>query len=125
MFYESWMRFLLLLSYRSKAPEDCLRGRLRVRPFRKPRPAAAAAHQPSVAKGPNSLFANTAPDLNVPMDIFDEDPDDEPDQVWSLSTFNVSRQVLKVDLNQLWSVSLLMTSLTALTNEGLFELNSH
>jgi len=70
----------LIHNTRSKAPEDCLRGRLRVRPFRKARPpAAATSHLGS--KGPNSLFAvNTAPDLNVPMDIFDEDPDEEPDQ---------------------------------------------
>ena len=45
-------------------------------------------------------------------------------QVWSLSSFKVSRQ-LSNDLNQVSSVSLLMTSSTALTNEGLFELTRH
>ena len=43
-------------------------------------------------------------------------------QVWSLSSFKVSRQLLTNDLNQVSSVSLLMTSSTALANEGLFEL---
>ena len=37
-------------------------------------------------------------------------------QVWSLSSFEVSSQLLKNDLNQISSVSLLMTSLTALAN---------
>ena len=43
-------------------------------------------------------------------------------QVWSLSSFEVSRQLLINDLNQVSSVSLFMTALMALTNEGLFEL---
>merc|ERR1711923_572986 len=43
-------------------------------------------------------------------------------QVWSLSSFKVSRQLLANDLHQVSSVSLLMTSLLALANEGLFEL---
>ena len=43
-------------------------------------------------------------------------------QVWSLSSFKVSRQLLTNDSNQVSSVSLLMTSSTALANEGLFEL---
>ena len=43
-------------------------------------------------------------------------------QVWSLSSLKVSRQLSTNDLNQVSSVSLLMTSSTALTNEGLFEL---
>ena len=43
-------------------------------------------------------------------------------QVWSLSGFKVSRQILTNDLNQVLSVCLLMTSLTALANEGLSEL---
>ena len=43
-------------------------------------------------------------------------------QVWSLSSFKVSCQLLKNDLNRVSSVSLLMTSSTALANEGLFEL---
>ena len=47
---------------------------------------------------------------------------DWKNQVGSLSHFEVSRQLLTHDLNQVSSVSLLMTSLTALANEGLFEL---
>ena len=43
-------------------------------------------------------------------------------QVWSLSSFKVSCRLLTNDLNQVSSVSLLMTSSTALANEGLFEL---
>ena len=43
-------------------------------------------------------------------------------QVWSLSSFEVSRQLLKNVLNEVSSVSLFMTSSTALANEGLFEL---
>ena len=43
-------------------------------------------------------------------------------QVWSLSPFNVSCQLLTNDFNQVSSISLLMTSSTALANEGLFEL---
>ena len=43
-------------------------------------------------------------------------------QVWSLSSFKVNRQLLTNDMNQVWSVSLLMTSLTDLANEGLSEL---
>ena len=43
-------------------------------------------------------------------------------QVWSLSSFEVSRQLLTNGLNQVSSVSLLMTSSTALANKGLFEL---
>ena len=37
-------------------------------------------------------------------------------QVWSLSRFEVSRQLLTNDLNQVSSVSLLMTASTALAN---------
>ena len=43
-------------------------------------------------------------------------------QVGSLSCFEVSYQLLANDFNQLSSVSLLMTSSTALANQGLFEL---
>ena len=43
-------------------------------------------------------------------------------QVWSLSSFKVSRQLLMNDLNQVSSVSLLVTASTAFANEGLFEL---
>ena len=43
-------------------------------------------------------------------------------QVWSLSSFEVSCQLLTNYLNQVSSVSLIMTSLTALANEELFEL---
>ena len=43
-------------------------------------------------------------------------------QVWSLSSFKVSRQLLANDLNQVSFISLLMTSSTALANKGLFEL---
>ena len=43
-------------------------------------------------------------------------------QVWRLSSFEVSCQLLTTDLNQVLSVSLLMTSSTALTNQGLYEL---
>ena len=43
-------------------------------------------------------------------------------QVWSLSGLKVSWQVLRENLNQVSSVSLLMTASTALANEGLFEL---
>ena len=43
-------------------------------------------------------------------------------QVWTLSSFKLSRQLLTNDLNQVLSVSLLMTAPTALTKEGLFEL---
>ena len=43
-------------------------------------------------------------------------------QVWSLSSLEVSRQLLTDDLNQVSSVSLLMTSSTSLTNGGLFKL---
>ena len=39
-------------------------------------------------------------------------------QVWSPSSFKVSCQLLTCDLNQAWSVSLLMTSSTALDHEG-------
>ena len=49
----------------------------------------------------------------------------EPDhflKVWSLSSFKVSGQLLTKDLNQVSSFSLLMTSSTALPNEGLLEL---
>ena len=42
-------------------------------------------------------------------------------QVWSLSSFEVSRQPLTNDLNQISTLSLLMTSWTALANVGLFE----
>ena len=42
-------------------------------------------------------------------------------QVWSLSSFKVSCQLSTNDLNQVSSV--LMTSSTALTNKGLFELS--
>ena len=48
--------------------------------------------------------------------------EEDPDQVWSLSSFKVSRQLLINNLNQVSSVSLLMTSSTALANEGIFEL---
>ena len=44
-------------------------------------------------------------------------------QVWSLSSFEVSCQLFTNDLNQVSSVSVLMTSSTALGNEGLFELS--
>ena len=43
-------------------------------------------------------------------------------QVWSLLGLKVSWQVLRENLNQVSSVSLLMTASTALANEGLFEL---
>ena len=43
-------------------------------------------------------------------------------QVWSLSSFKASCQLLKNDLIRVSSVSLLMTSSTALANEELFEL---
>ena len=43
-------------------------------------------------------------------------------QVWSLSSQKVSCQLLTDDLNQVSCISLLMTSSTALANEGLFEL---
>ena len=43
-------------------------------------------------------------------------------QVWSLSSFEVSRQLLRNVLNLVLSVSLLMTFSTAFTNKGLFEL---
>ena len=43
-------------------------------------------------------------------------------QVWSLKSFKVSRQLLMNDKDQVSSVALLMTSSTALANEGLFEL---
>ena len=49
-------------------------------------------------------------------------PDDQPDvryQVWSLSSFEVSRQLMTSDLNQVSSFSLLMTASMALANEGL------
>ena len=46
----------------------------------------------------------------------------EHTQVRSLSTFKVSRQLLTNDLNQVSSISLLMTSSSALANEGFFEL---
>ena len=41
-------------------------------------------------------------------------------QVWSLSSFEVSRQLLTDDLNHVSSVSLLMTASMALANKGLF-----
>ena len=44
-------------------------------------------------------------------------------QVWSLSSFDLGRQLLRNDLNQVSSLSLFMTSSTALANKGLFELN--
>ena len=44
------------------------------------------------------------------------------DQVWSPSSFEFSCQLLRNDLNQVSSVTWLMTSSTALANEGLFEL---
>ena len=40
-------------------------------------------------------------------------------QVWSLSSFKVSCQLLTNDLNEVASVSLLMTASTALAKEGL------
>ena len=43
-------------------------------------------------------------------------------QVWSLSSLEVSRQLVTNDLNQVSCVSLPMTSWTALANGGLFEL---
>ena len=43
-------------------------------------------------------------------------------QVWLLSRFKVSCQLLTNDLDQVSSVSLLMTASTALANEGFFEL---
>ena len=43
-------------------------------------------------------------------------------QVGSLSSSKVSRQLLMNDLNQVSSISLLMTASTALANKGLFEL---
>ena len=46
----------------------------------------------------------------------------QPFQVWSLSSLEVRRQLSTNDLNQVSFVSLLMTSLTVFTNEGLFEL---
>ena len=42
--------------------------------------------------------------------------------VWSLSSFEVSYQILMNDLNQVLPVPLLMTSSRALANEGLFVL---
>ena len=42
-------------------------------------------------------------------------------QVWSLSRFKVSCRLITNDLDQVSPVSLLMTALTALANEGLFE----
>ena len=42
--------------------------------------------------------------------------------VWSLSSFEVSCQLFTNDLNQVSSVSVLMTSSTAPANEGLFVL---
>ena len=56
------------------------------------------------------------PNVSVPTAIH------RSNQVWSLSSFKVSCQLLTNDLNQVSSVSLLMTSSTALANEGLFEL---
>ena len=47
------------------------------------------------------------------------------EQVWSLSSFEVSRQLLMNDLNKVLFVSLLMTSPTTLAKEGLFELTRH
>ena len=47
-------------------------------------------------------------------------PGTPPGQVWSLSSFKVSRQLLTNDLNHVSSVSLLMTASTALANKGLF-----
>ena len=46
-------------------------------------------------------------------------------QVWSLSNFKVSRQLLVNGLNLVSSVSLLKTASTALANEGLFKLTQH
>ena len=47
----------------------------------------------------------------------------KPDQVWSLSSLKVSRHDLTNDLVQVSSISLLVvTSSTALANEGLFKL---
>ena len=43
-------------------------------------------------------------------------------KVWSQSSFELSCQLVMNDLNQILSVSLLMTSSTALANKGLFEL---
>ena len=40
----------------------------------------------------------------------------DEDQVWSLSSYKVSRHVLTNELDQVLSVSLLMTSSTALAN---------
>ena len=46
-------------------------------------------------------------------------------QVWSLSSFEVSCQLLMNYLSQVSSISVQMTSSTALANEGLFELTWH
>ena len=46
-------------------------------------------------------------------------------QVWSLSLFKVSCQLVKNDLYQFSSVSLLMTASMALADEGLFDLIGH
>ena len=46
-------------------------------------------------------------------------------QVWSLSSFEVSHQPLTNDLNQVSSISMLITSSMALANEGLFGLTWH
>ena len=43
-------------------------------------------------------------------------------QVWSLSSFKNSYQILTNDMNQVYFVSVLMTSSTALANKRAFEL---
>ena len=74
-------------------------------------------------------------ETNVEKEVQDEKPvQEEPaavlspesegvqQQVWSLSSFKVSRQLLTNYLNQVSSVSWLRTSSMALANEGLLEL---
>ena len=66
--------------------------------------------------------ARCAKSLPVAMATYKEGLPPHYLQVWSLSSLKVSRQVSANNLNQVSSVSLLMTSSTALANKGLFEL---
>ena len=67
---------------------------------------------------PVELSSDEATDMELRCDVRDW----LAWQVWSLSSFKVSCQLLKNDLNRVSSVSLLMTVSTALANKGLFEL---
>ena len=76
-----------------------------------------AADSPEAAKQPREVRLRVARALH---NMVYAHPTDK--QVWSLSSFDASRQLLTNDLDQVSSVSLHMTSSTAIPNKGLFML---